>query len=307
MYLARLCLLLSALTISALAAPFSSLIVYGDSLSDNGNLFAATGMPPAPYFQGRVSNGPVAVERLAAILGAPLLDFAWSGSTTGIGNSVDGGTATNRVTLPGVRTTFDATKGSLGALADSFVVVWAGPNDFLSPSSLDPSPLDIANRAVANILSIVNELQGLGARAILVPGMPDLGLTPFYQRQGGAVAGGATFITDYFNGNLRAGLPAGIIYFDTAGLLRSVVADPAAFGFANVTDQCFSGMSVCADPDSYLFWDDFHPTAAGHAILGEQFAATIPEPSTVTLMFAGCAALLIVRRRADRIRPTTRE
>jgi len=50
----------------ASAGPITSLYVVGDSLSDSGNAFILTaGFPPAPYAQ-RASNGPVAVERLAA-------------------------------------------------------------------------------------------------------------------------------------------------------------------------------------------------------------------------------------------------
>src|SRR5438270_12307648 len=76
------------------AATYSSVVVFGDSLSDNGNLFAASGglVPQVPYYNGRFSNGPVAVEQLSGLLGVPLLDFALGGATTGVGNQIDGGT-----------------------------------------------------------------------------------------------------------------------------------------------------------------------------------------------------------------------
>jgi Phospholipase/lecithinase/hemolysin len=52
------------------AAAYSALYVFGDSLSDNGNIPAASGYrPSAPYADGRFSNGPVAVEYLADNLG----------------------------------------------------------------------------------------------------------------------------------------------------------------------------------------------------------------------------------------------
>ena len=52
--------LLCALLIptAAAGAPFSSLIVFGDSLSDNGNVFAATGFPPAPYDPSGSATAP---------------------------------------------------------------------------------------------------------------------------------------------------------------------------------------------------------------------------------------------------------
>ena len=88
---------LLTMSAAALAGPFTSVIAYGDSLSDNGNLYQVAGRPPSPpYFNGRFSNRPVAVEDLAAALGAPLFDFAWGGATTGVGSYADNG-SDNRV------------------------------------------------------------------------------------------------------------------------------------------------------------------------------------------------------------------
>jgi phospholipase/lecithinase/hemolysin len=48
----------------ALAGPITGVVVFGDSLSDAGNVYAATGnrFPPAPYSGGRFTNGPVWVQ-----------------------------------------------------------------------------------------------------------------------------------------------------------------------------------------------------------------------------------------------------
>ena len=48
-------------------AAFSGIVVFGDSLSDTGNFFLASGGAVAgpPYFEGRFSDGPVWVEVLA--------------------------------------------------------------------------------------------------------------------------------------------------------------------------------------------------------------------------------------------------
>ena len=61
---------------------------------------AATRQPAARYYDSRMSNAPVAGEQLATSLGAPLVDFAWVGATTEIGNSGDGGTPTSFGTYP---------------------------------------------------------------------------------------------------------------------------------------------------------------------------------------------------------------
>ena len=56
-----------AVASTASAQSYARLVVFGDSLSDNGNLYAATGggTPTSPpYYQGRFSNGPVFTELL---------------------------------------------------------------------------------------------------------------------------------------------------------------------------------------------------------------------------------------------------
>jgi len=292
----RKCVLLGVAMVlvssSALASSFSSLVVFGDSLSDNGNLYSLIGYPPAPYYDGRFSNGPVAAEQLATNLGAPLYDFAVGGATSGVGNYVDGGTQTapGMFGLPGMQAEL-AEAGPLLAspiVPSSLFLVWGGANDFLTEGS--------PTVAAANVDAIVAALESDGAQHILVPGLPDLGLTPDYY--GNPLA---TAYTDAFNTALVAGLPPGATYFDTANLLDEVVADPAAYGFTNVTTPCFNGTTVCSDPNQYLFWDGFHPTTAADTILADQFeqAAETPEPGSVVLLATGLgmAVLMVLARR----------
>ena len=288
----------SAVAILADASPFSAVVVYGDSLSDNGNLFQAAGQPGAPYYMGRRSDGPVTVEKLAAALGTPLLDFAWIGATTGIGNFGDGGTTTTLgfASLPGMQAELAATQASLTPfVASGLFVVWGGPNDFLAPSPLDTTPQAVINRAVSDELGIVASLEALGVHNLLVPGMPDLGLTPYFRSLGPVAAAQASAATDAFNAALRAGLPANALFYDTAALVRSMTANPAAYGFTNVTDPCFDGTTVCSNPSQYLFFDSFHPTTATDSFAAAGFLATVtPEPSTAGLALLAlvlCAAL----------------
>jgi phospholipase/lecithinase/hemolysin len=60
---------------AAHAAGFSAEYVFGDSLSDVGNVYlGSSGSEPAsPYVGGQFSNGPVWVQDLAARLGLPAL------------------------------------------------------------------------------------------------------------------------------------------------------------------------------------------------------------------------------------------
>jgi phospholipase/lecithinase/hemolysin len=280
-----------ATTLVASATSFSSVVVFGDSLSDNGNLFAASlGTIPAspPYFNGRFSNGPVAVEQLAALLGAPLADFAFGGATTGVGNEGDGGsqTALGLFGLPGMEAELAATNAAIKAsplTPTSLFVVWGGADDLLAGGS--PAV------GAADIDAIVAQLQSDGAQHILVPGIPDLGLTP--ELMGNPAA---TLFAQQFNSDLQASLPAGATYFDTFGLLDQIVNNPGGYGFTNVTSPCFNGTTVCSNPNQYLFWDTFHPTTAADAILAQDFAAavTTPEPSALVLAGTGMIGLMVL-------------
>ena len=256
-------------------ARFPAVIVYGDSYSDNGNIYRVLGWPGAPYWNGRFSNGPVAVENLASSLTAPLLDYAWGGATTGIGNVVDGGTAEqlgNR-SLPGMTTSWNATRYSIppSLIRNALWVVWGGPNDFAA----DGYTTATADAAVRRLLAIVADLQRLGAQRILVPGMGDLGVVPEYVSQGPDVVAWVRMLSNYFNQKLTIGLPRGVMYYNTYGLYDRVVANPGAYGLTNATDPCYNNGIVCSNPSQYFFWDGAHPTAHGHSILAQRFYSTV--------------------------------
>ena len=285
LFAASVVIVLLATTTIASAGSYSAVVAYGDSLSDNGNLFSLIGYPPAPYYNGRFSNGPVAVEQLATLLGAPLHDFAYGGATSGSANYI--GAMFGVPGLPGMQQELAMTAGIVPVLAPgSLFVVWGGANDFL----LSGSPIS----AAANIDGIVASLKADGVKHIVVPGMPDLGLTPDFF--GDPVA---TAYAQAFNAAMQAGLPMGAKYVDTFNLMHEIFANPASFGLTDVTDPCFNGSSVCSDPNDHLFWDGFHPTTAADAILAEQFAtAATPEPSAILLMGTGILGLLLLVRRA---------
>lgn len=280
---------LLSFSLPAEAESFSAVFVYGDSLSDNGNLYAISGIPSPPYYNGRFSNGPVAVEQLAEQLGSPLSDFAWGGATTGIGNSGDGGSQTSPgiFGLPGMLSQLAAYPVPPALIPTSLFVVWGGANDFEAGGSVAT--------AIADIDAIVTSLRANGATHILVPGLPDLGLTPEFYGDAAATA-----YSRQFNQGLQSTLPSGAIYSDVYGLLNSVVQNPGAYGFTNVTSPCFDGVSVCSSPGQHLFWDDIHPTTAADALLANQFQADlapVPEPSSILLLASGITGLAAFLRR----------
>ena len=272
----------AAFSASLSAQNFDQIYVFGDSLSDTGNVFNATlnvtgeGFPPAPYYQGRFSNGPVWVEYLATKLGATSTNFAFGGATTGSSNTSE---PNEILGLPALDQQINRlTTANPSADPDALYIVWAGANDYLGAGVTDPTV------PVNNLSTAVNSLADYGAKNIMVVNLPDLGKLPATFNS--PISSTLNDLTEAHNSGLAAKLDflsqepdINIIPLDVNSQFNRAIAHPGEFGFTNVTDSCLTTSSVCANPDEYLFWDDIHPTTAGHKLVGDlAYSALNPEP-----------------------------
>ncbi|WP_375515763.1 SGNH/GDSL hydrolase family protein [uncultured Nostoc sp.] len=265
--------------------PIAELYVFGDSLSDTGMVFRATGgmYPPNPtYFQGRYSNGRVWIEYLAESLhlsSKQTNNFAYGGSTTGnVGNSY----------VPSLLNQVQSfTQTHQQTNSDALYVLWAGANDYLQGVSSATVP-------VKNVTTAINSLIDVGAKKILVGNLPDLGQLPATRTSANSV--NLSALTQAHNQGLRRSLKVlsqqhsdlEIVVLDANALYRDAMsatgyanANPAAFNFTNVTSPCLSGDRTCSNPDQFLFWDGIHPTAAAHRIIGETAFSTIQKAGMI--------------------------
>ena len=298
---------------TAFAAPVTDLsvrhmYVLGDSLSDQGNLFAATsvigpplGLPAIPaddhYFKGRFSNGEIYAGVLARKLG-----FTLAPSLEGGNNFAFGGARTNynRVEMPMGPYRVGAYPWSLNLQREAFInrvaakgadptglyVVFSGSNDVGDILALRLDPATTIANTVEGIRNVILAFKAAGARTVLVPNISNLGLVPSVTRFGPQVAAFATSLSKQFNAALDDMLDSvtgvNIIRFDTFAFLTDVVANPAKYGFSNVTQPCYLGFvspdptaTECTNPDAYLFWDMEHPTRRLHSILAHQLFRSV--------------------------------
>jgi len=305
-------------------AQFSNAFIFGDSLSDSGNnglfLGAPNGVPQPvtsdgyipslPYFPtGTYSNGPVWATSFAAGLGlsaAPSLaggtNFAFGGARVNLDGS--GGFPFS------LRTQVGQFLGATGNVApsDALYVIAGGGNDArdaLSSLGASPSLSDIVGaislasaQFAIDVGNLVDTLQAAGAQNIVVWNTPDLGLAPAVLAQGPQASGLGTLLAFNMNQALdyRLASELGVTTFDIFSFTNLVASTPGAYGLSNVTNACVTG--ICTDPSQFLFWDGIHPSAAGHALLGQaMLVAVIPEPATYLMMAMGVAGLLAWRRR----------
>lgn len=309
---------------AAVAAPISSIVVFGDALSDTGNTFIATGgtAPAPPYSNGRFSDGPVWVEALAQALNvpagsvAPYLsggeNYAFGGARTGASTSPTPGVLAQ---LGG----FWNVAGTRLADPDALYIFAGGLGDMRDARSAfqSTSPGDQAGReaaadaAVANLANAVSFLASRGATRVLILNLPDLGATP--EAIGLGLAAASTDAALRFNANLsavEASLEAqfaglDVILFDWFAVTEAIRGDAtqnggATYGITNVVAPCggFSG-SAGASCAASLYSDSLHPSAVAHAIYANAALALVPEPSIAALL-AGSAAILLSRARARR-------
>ena len=268
--------------VPAYAGPcFSKVVVFGDSNVDSGaenerSLYNLTGglIPGPPNVGGRSCNGPVVVEYVAAMLGAPLENYGVGGARTGETNLVYDFFPFPEVEFTGALSQVQDFEDSLGrkkADRKALYIYWAGSNDLFGATSDNLLPRIAA--ALDNIEDALVRLTDLGAKYILVATRT---IRPEYAEENninGVI----------FNARLRIRLQqlneelgTGFQVFEAFDLLSDMTYNPDAYGFVETTARCASDPDCIDNPDvsnTYITWDDAHKTTRAHQIMAEALVA----------------------------------
>ena len=173
--------------------------------------------------------------------------------------------------------------------------VWTGANDLFAVVKDVPNASNIISAAVSDEVATVKKLHDNGANYIVVPNIPDVGLTPNFV--GTPLATFGTGLVNQYNEALYSGVKntgANVIPLDTFSLVQQVAANPTAYGFSNVTDKaCKNTSSVeCGRADldkpgaenSYFFADGVHPTGRAHRMIADYANSVVTAPSQVSVL-----------------------
>lgn len=305
-------------------AGYSSLFVFGDSLSDSGNNALVIGtdptqvitgnsyIPSRPYASGNYTNSTTWSQRLAQRTGlgsVPSLaggtNYAFGGAQTSYENPATMGFPYSLTTQSNM---FLAGHGGTAPVDALYVVAGGGNNarraleEIQAGADINATILATSQQYASDIGNIVDKLQLAGAQHIVVWNTPDVGLAPATRALGADASFLASLLSSTMNQYLagRLAIESDVETFDLFDLQNKFTADPSAYGLSNVTDAC--GALTDCRPSKYLFWDGIHPTSRGHQLIANaMFAQVVPEPATYGLLLAGLAVVAgVARRRAAR-------
>lgn len=283
------------------SAEINKLCIFGDSLSDTGNVFEVIHdvstrpyelIPSAPYPMGgpTFSNGRIWVQHLAKMLrrqndakpafrgAARFCNYSFGGARAG------GGRNGPLFDFPAMVDRYLADVDH-AADPDTLYIIEVGGNDIRDAlAALPADPSLILTPAVGAVAQAIGDLVAAGATKFLVINAPDVGLVPAVPD---FAKGFATGLTMAYNTGLATAVdglalafPAlEFMSFDLFAFTQEAVMFPPA-GVTNTTDSCITpGVrkdAICKDRNAYFFWDGIHPTKVIHAALADAVFVAVP-------------------------------
>jgi outer membrane lipase/esterase len=302
------------------APVFSSVSVFGDSLSDAGNLSLALGLGQQLSFTTNPGN-PAALtiaDHYGVDLGASLAggtDYAWGGA----------GLIHDSPTVPPTVPTI--TQQVAGRLAagpidpNGLYLMWGGANDIFYYSDQVAHGLVSPTDAIAAMtptaaqeVALISQLQAAGANTIVVFNLPNIGRTPDAQAAEAASPGAALLVTGMsqaFNTALNAGLAGkhGVVPVNINLFFAEVLENPGLYGFTNTTQPActtssaltcnHSTLQTANGYQTWLYADGVHPTEAAHDLTAQLVLSELMAPQQMSLLPQ--AALVFSHARTDAV------
>lgn len=298
-------------------ANYNQVVIFGDSLSDTGNLASQinanpivsliTGAPGSSFTTNPDTTWAGVLAKSYGLTANPNDNKTLTGTNYAVGGAKadkDETTAFNMIAIPSVRQQIDNYfANNQKADPNALYAVWIGANDLLAAGS-KPTKEALAEIQAASLsqVSSINRLHEAGATQILVPNLPDVGITPRAVANPD-IAQSATLAATVYNSTLFSQLntlEANVIPANTFALLQEAVTDKEKFGFTNVSGiacqnlnslisslGCLESNWQITEPtanETYAFADDIHPSGRTHRILAQYYQNIIDAPAQIAAL-----------------------
>ncbi|MFH0727606.1 MAG: autotransporter domain-containing protein [Pseudomonadota bacterium] len=296
------------------AAVFSALYVFGDSLSDSGQLPDIFAGHPNLRATNRINplnpNSETAMVWSQYFsqdlgLGQLLPSDPWFGPS---GTNYAVVTYTSEKILSSITDRFLIREPH--ANAEALYVVWGGGNDlrdirrFRATGGERTALLSASQQAADTIVTGVEALWRAGGRYILVPNLPNIGDIPESLFLGSGYVAAGNDATRVFNDRLLSRLNdsgINVIQLDVRSLLDEMLNAPTLFGFSNENHRvvAFDGASFTGipamegvngagtslpDPSRYIFYDGIHPTTGAADIISQYYLSILAAPGQISIL-----------------------
>ena len=274
------------------ARQFSSIVAFGDSYADNGNILnimATTpgyaGTPTLAYLNsiyptGTFSGGTNYVDTLSSLYGISQDNYALGGAQTGATNEFPG--------LPGFTYEWQNFLALGNVIApNALVTLNIGGNDarnYYQSSGPMATVSSFAATSADNAIAGINALVGAGAKTLVFTAGDVAGLPEAANYPSSAVAVGLAYSQTYNNlmqQNLSKVATSGVRveYVDLAMIESNIKANPSLYGLTYATAGPIPGNSALVN--EYLFYvDGLHLTSAGFVIVADYIANRLNAPAT---------------------------
>ncbi|CAF2370157.1 unnamed protein product [Rotaria sp. Silwood2] len=252
--------------------PFDTIVTFGDSNTDTGNVYNLTGhlwpLVP-PYYQGRFTNGPVWIENIDV---SNIANYAYGDATIDNDNLVIGFTGPNKTIVPSIRqqivnylTVTDISKTDLSR---TLHIIWAGGNEYLIDPHLS------SDTVITSLLTAIDDLLVVGIQHLIVINLPPLQsfpganqnqrLSTLINQHNNYLSSNLTQIqSDYTKVSIRT--------FDLYSSITEILSNNSIYTL-NKNDKCWNiidyrVISQCTNPNEYVFIDDYHFTSVIHQVI----------------------------------------
>lgn len=280
------------------AQNFRGIVVFGDSLSDNGNLYEYMHhqVPQSPpYYEGRFSDGPTWIEQLAKVYFPVqteryLQNYAFGGA----GILDDAHEDEELFTLKRELSTYLLAHNNR-VNPDNLYFVWIGGNNYLGvPENMD----ETVNTVITGIEQQLGRLAKRGARRVVIMGLPNIGNTPLAKELDAETQLSA--FTETHNTRLKemhqrlmvAYPNVRWLFFDVDHVFSDIYARPSAYQINETQATCYDALVTPSSPqtvinmaasvhpkknmsagiqscEGYMFFDLIHPTQQMHRLIAE--------------------------------------